>query len=175
MAGPGEIRLEGGELVTYGGMGLLWYTKEKLADCQIKVIFKPTASNDNSGVFIRIPDRPVDAWFGVNKGYEIQIDNNGDDYHRLGCLYSLTLAQNKVSAKVGEWNTMLITLDGPRTVVEVNGVRITDYTEGQPVPPKKLGYEPERGARPLQGYIGLQNHGESQHVHFKEVSVRRLR
>ena len=51
---------------------------------------------------------------------------------------------------------------------------VTDYTEGDPVPTKKEWYEPDRGPRPERGYIGLQNHGDEAHVHFKEVSVRPL-
>jgi hypothetical protein len=31
---------------------------------------------------------------------------------------------------------MEITLDGPHTIVYLNGVKVTDYTEGQPVPPR---------------------------------------
>jgi hypothetical protein len=38
---------------------------------------------------------------------------------------------------------MVITLDGPHTVVEVNGVKVTDYTEGQPVPDRKFDFEPQ--------------------------------
>ncbi len=175
MAGPGELVLQDGELETRGGMGLLWYAQEKLGNCQIRVVFKPTQKEDNSGVFIRIADRPIDPWIGVNKGYEIQIDNTGDEYHRTGCLYSLTQAKKAVDAKVGEWNTFLITLDGPRTIIQLNGWVITDYTEGQPVPAKKVGYEPDRGLRPNLGYFGLQNHGDPARVRFKEVSVRSLR
>ena len=139
------------------------------------VVFKLTAPTDNSGVFIRIPEPPRDAWDGVNRGYEVQIENNGDDWHRTGCLYSLSRAREIMNARVGEWNTMLITLDGPRTRVEVNGRLVTDFHEGDSVPPKKADYEPDRGARPNLGYIGLQNHGDDARVHFKEVSVAPLR
>ena len=69
---------------------------------------------------------------------------------------------------------MEITLDGPRTIVTLNGAMITDYTEGQPVPPKKRPYESDRGPRPLEGYIGLQNHSDKDVVYFKEVAVKRL-
>jgi hypothetical protein len=175
MIGPGELRMENSELVTYGGMGLLWYKPEKFGNCQIRVIFKLSNPTDNSGVFIRIPDRPTDPWYGVHKGYEVQIDNNGDEWHRTGCLYSLTKAQNRVSLSPGEWATMLITLEGNRTRVAVDGQPITDYTEGDPVPAKEIWYEPERGRRPEFGYIGLQNHGDDARVHFKEVSVRKLK
>jgi hypothetical protein len=174
MIGPGELRLEKGELVTYGGMGMLWYSQKKFGNCQIRVVFKLSKPKDNSGVFIRIPERPKEPFDAVNKGYEVQIDNTDNEFHRTGCLYSLTKAQNIVDAKVGDWSTMLITLDGPHTIVEVDDKVVTDYTEGNPVPPKEKWYEPDRGRRPDEGYIGLQNHGEGAKVHFKEVSVRPL-
>ena len=171
MVGPGELKLENGELVTHGGMGMLWYSKEKLGNCEIRVVFKLSHLDDNSGVFVRIPERPQTPWDAVNKGYEIQIDNTENEWHRTGCLYSLTKAHNLVSPQTGEWATMLITLDGKRTRVEVDGRLVTDFTEGDAVPEKKVWYEPDRGLRPEQGYIGLQNHGGEAHVHFKEVSV----
>ncbi len=174
MVGPGELRLEHGELVTYGGMGMLWYSREKFGNCQVRVQFKLTAADDNSGVFIRIPEAPKTPMQAVNQGYEVQIDNTENDYHRTGCLYSLTKARNLVSPKVGEWSTLLITLDGKRTVVEIDGQVVTDFTEGDSVPEKKVWYEPDRGPRPEYGFIGLQNHGREAHVHFREVSVRPL-
>ena len=155
-------------------MGLLWYSPEKFSNCQVRVIFKPTGEKDNSGVFIRIPDAPADPWFAVNHGYEVQLANHGDEWHRTGTLYSFNKAQRIVNAKSGEWNELLITLDGQNTKVHVNGVLVTDFSEGQTVPEKKIWYEPERGPRPVAGYIGLQNHGENEVVHFKEVSVRPL-
>jgi hypothetical protein len=175
MIGPGELKLENGELVTYGGMGMLWYSKEKLGNCEIRVVFKLSLPDDNSGVFIRIPERPQTPWDAVNKGYEIQIDNTGDEWHRTGCLYSLTKAKAIVSPKVGEWSTMLIILDHKRTSVKIDGQLVTDFTEGSAVPEKTIWYEPDRGRRPELGYIGLQNHGGEAHIHFKEVSVRNLR
>lgn len=175
MVGPGVLKWEADELVTYGGMGLLYYEQERLGDCKIRVVFKLTGEHDNSGVFIRMPHLPQDPWDAVNHGYEVQIDNMGDDWHRMGCLYSFTKARNVVNAKVGEWTTLLITLKGNRTIVQVNGTLVTDYTEGQPVPERKLWYEAERGRRARSGYIGLQNHGGDAQVHFKEVSVAPLK
>jgi hypothetical protein len=52
---------------------------------------------------------------------------------------------------------------------------VTDFTEGDPVPLKYQWYEPDRGPRPLGGYIGLQNHADEARVHFKLVAVRSLR
>jgi Domain of Unknown Function (DUF1080) len=70
---------------------------------------------------------------------------------------------------------MEITLDGPHTTVVVNNVKVTEFTEGDPVPPKKLPFEPERGPRPQEGYIGLQNHSENDVVFFKEVALKMLK
>lgn len=153
--GPGEFLVQDGMLVTKGGMGLLRYTPEKVGNAQIRVVFKTTAPDSNSGVFIRIPENPTEPWMPVNKGYEVQIDNSDDDYHCTGVLYSLTKAMARTQKAPGEWNTMLITLDGPHIVVELNGTKITDYTEGQPVPPEHKDYEPDRGRRPDNGLHGL--------------------
>jgi hypothetical protein len=136
--------------------------------------------NDNSGVFIRIPIAPTEPWMPVNYGYEVQIDNkpeksNEDEYHVSGTLYSLTKPLAKAGKPGPEWNTMEITLDGPRTIVTLNDVKVTDYTEGEPVPEKKFDFEPQRGPRPNYGYIGLQNHSNNDIVFFKEVAVRPLR
>jgi len=171
--GPGHFTADSGLLMTHGGMGLLWFTKRKLGNEVIRVVFWPTDSTSNSGVFIRIPEKPTEPWMPVNRGYEVQIDNAEDDYHVSGVLYSLTKARAR-PGRARQWNTLEITLDGPRTIVRLNGELVTDYTEGQAVPPKKQQWEPDRGRRPDLGYIGLQNHSDADTVYFKEVSVRPL-
>jgi len=171
--GPGKFVLEDGMLKTQGGMGLLWFTPRKIGNATIRVVYKTANKAANSGVFIRIPEKPTEPWMPVNRGYEVQIDDSENDSHVTGVLYSLTKAMAR-PGKPGEWNEMEITLDGPRTVVVVNGAKVTDYTEGQPVPPKVQTYEPDRGPRPAEGYIGLQNHSDKDVVWFKEVSIRPL-
>jgi hypothetical protein len=170
--GPGKFLIEDGMLKTEGGMGLLWYTPEKIGNATLRVVYKLSHEKDNSGVFIRIPEKPTEPWMPVNRGYEVQIYNPGDDYHCTGVLYSLTKALARPYKPVGEWNTLEITLDGLHTVVVLNGVKVTDYTEGQPVPPKVKDYEPDHGPRPNLGYFGLQNHGEGAEVYFKEVTIK---
>jgi hypothetical protein len=178
--GPGNMTVENGLIQTHGGMGLLYWTGGKLANCRIRVVYKMRDTNDNSGVFIRIPIEPREEWMPVHYGYEVQIDNHPetsgeDEYHVTGTLYSLTKPLSKPGKPGPDWNTMIITLDGPHTVVELNGEKVTDYTEGQPVPPRKFDFEPQRGRRPDQGYIGLQNHSDNDIVFFKEVSVQSLK
>jgi hypothetical protein len=155
-------------------MGLLWYTQEAFGNVVLRVVYRTEKKTDNAGVFIRIPEKPTEPWMPVNRGYEVQIDDSQDDYHTTGVLYSLTKALAR-PGKTGEWNTLEITLDGPRIAVLVNGTKVTEYTEGQPVPPKRAAYEPDRGPRAVSGYIGLQNHGSGDVVYFKEVAVKPLR
>ncbi len=178
--GPGSMTVENGMLHGNGGMGLLYYTGGKLSNCKIRVVFKMRDFNSNSGVFIRIPMEPREEWMPVNYGYEVQIDNHPetskeDDYHITGAIYSISKPLAKPGKPGPEWNTMEITLDGSRTMVYVNGQKVTDYKEGDPVPDRKFDFEPFRGARPDEGYIGLQNHGEHDVVYFKEVSYKPLR
>ena len=174
--GPGGFTVEHGLLKPYGGMGLLYWAGGPFSDCEIKVEYKMEHENDNSGVFIRIPSEPTEPWMPVNRGYEVQIDNHPelggeDDYHVTGTLYSLTKPLAKPGKPGPEWNTMLIRIEGTRTQVFVNDVKVTDYTEGQPVPPKKLSFEPDRGTRPDKGWIGLQNHSDKDIVYFKSVEL----
>jgi hypothetical protein len=176
--GPGSMSVENGLIRTHGGMGLLYWTAGPVGDSVIRVVYKMRDKNDNSGVFIRIPIEPREEWMPVRYGYEVQIDNvaeSEDEYHLTGTLYSLTKPLSRPGKPGPEWNTMEIRLRGPRTIVVVNGQKVTDYTEGQPVPPKKLWFEPERGRRPDRGWIGLQNHSDHDIVFFKEVAIQSLK
>lgn len=177
--GKGSMSVENGQIRGHGGMGLLYYEGQKFGNCTLRVVYRMEKGNSNAGVFIRIPIEPREEWMPVFYGYEVQIDNHPeaskeDDYHYTGTLYSLTKPLAKPGKPGPQWNTMEITLEGPRTIVYVNGVKVTDYKEGQPVPKRKFDFEPYPGIRPNAGYIGLQNHGEDDVVFFKEVSVKPL-
>src|SRR5512142_1132156 len=68
----------------------LWYTREKIGNATLRVVYKASAKNANSGVFIRIPVAPKSEDDAINKGIEVQIDDSGDAYHCTGDLYSMT-------------------------------------------------------------------------------------
>jgi 3-keto-disaccharide hydrolase len=178
--GPGGMTVEDGLIQGHGGMGLLYWTGGKVGDCVIRVVYRMRDHNSNSGVFIRIPVEPREEWMPVHYGYEVQIDNepetsDEDEFHVTGTLYSLTKPLARPGKPGPEWNTMEITLAGPRTMVVLNGVEVTDYVEGQPVPARKFDFEPQRGPRPEKGWIGLQNHSDKDVVFFKEVAIRPLK
>jgi hypothetical protein len=173
MVGPGRFLVEDGAMKTEGGMGLLYYAGEKFGNAILRVVFKLATERANSGVIIRLPEPPPDPWYAVHNGYEVQIAGDGDDWHATGSLYSLSRVLARPMKPAGEWNTMEIVLDGQTTIVILNGVKVTEFRGDQPVPPRKAWYEPVRGPRPDEGYIGLQNHDERSTVYFREVSVKR--
>ena len=171
--GAGQFTVEDGMLKTDGGMGLLWYTRETFGNTTIRAVFKTTTPHDNSGIYIRFPDQPKDAWYPVHYGYEVQIDAAGDDWHCTGAIYSLSKAASRPQKPTGEWNTMEIELKGQETIVKLNGSQVNDFFGNQAVPERKAWYEPVRGPRAEVGYIGLQNHDGRSTVYFKEVSVKK--
>ncbi len=149
----------------------LWYTRGKIGNATLRVVYKVSDRIANSGVFTRIPIVPKSEDDAINKGIEVQIDESGDDYHCTGVLYSMTKALARPYKPAGEWNTLEITMKGPRTIVKLNGVLVIDYDGKSPVPPKKGQYEPDRGPRPNTGYIAIQHHGGPATVWFKEIAL----
>jgi hypothetical protein len=191
------------------GLGLLVYQKERLGNCQIRVVFKGKDAKSNSGVYVRVADGILDQvkqpgaaferdaagkpsaeslekvkasaerdegpWYAVHHGFEVQIADSADSMHRTGSLYSLAPSSAALKS-AGEWRTMIITLEGGRILVDVDGQRATTFdaaiTERTP---RKQWYEPKREPkRPEAGYLGLQTHDPGDVVWFKEVSVRPL-
>jgi hypothetical protein len=149
----------------------IWYPKEKIGNATIRVVYKVDSERANSGIFIRIPEQPKSEDDAINKGIEVQIDQGDDDWHCTGVLYSMVKAKARPSKPIGEWNTMEIKMQGPRTIVTVNGVVVTDYDGVTPAPEKVKAYEPDRGRRPDSGYIALQHHGGKGVVTFKEITL----
>lgn len=121
-------------------------------------------------------EREEGPWFAVHRGYEVQVAAGSDPLHRTGAIYSLAPSSAVSNKPADEWKTMIITLDGNRVLVDLDGQRLTTFDPASPdVPPRKQWYEPKREPkRPQKGYLGLQNHDPGDVVWFKEVSVRPL-
>ena len=191
------------------GLGLLVYRKERLGNCQLRVVFRTKDPKSNAGVYIRMADgilgqvktpgaalarnaagRPSDEsmekmkvtsereegpWYAVHHGYEVQIADGADPFHRTGSIYSLASSAAPVPKSPGQWRTMIITLDGEKVAVEVDGESASAFDpRASDLPARKQWHEPKREPkRPVEGYIGLQNHDPGDVVWFKEVSVRK--
>ncbi len=149
----------------------LWFTARKIGNATLRIVYKVSSADANSGVFIRIPYEPKSEDDAINRGIEVQIQDTGDDYHCTGVFYSMTKAMARPYKPAGEWNTLEIRMAGPRTIVVLNGAVVTDYDGISPVPPKKGQYEPDRGPRPDEGYIAIQHHGGPATLWFKEIAL----
>ena len=121
-------------------------------------------------------DKEAGPWYAVHHGYEVQIADGGDEFHRTGAIYSYAKAAAAPEKAPGEWRTMLITLKGTQILVDLDGKRVTEFdSTSKDVPPRRQWHEPRREhPRPTKGYFGLQTHDPGDTVWFREVSVRPL-
>lgn len=159
----------------------------RIADGILKQIDQKHASakRDASGglgaeslkIFQDAADADIGPWYAVNHGYEVQICDNPMKFSRTGAVYSLAPSAKLSPKKPDEWKTMLITLNGERIFVDVDGERVTNFDPAsKDIPTERQWYEPRREPkRPTTGYLGLQTHDPGDTVWFQEISVRALK
>lgn len=150
--------------------GDIW-TKERFGDFVLEVEFKTTG---NSGVYFRTDDPKNN----IQTGIECQVENpGGPDKHSVGCLYDLK-APTKNVGKKDDWNKYVITCQGAKITVELNGEKVNeanldDWTEagknpdGTPNKYKKAVKEWKR-----EGHIGFQDHGNN--VAYRNIRIKAL-
>ncbi len=120
----------------------------------------------NSGVFFRVGDL-VEP---VKNGIEIQIlDCFGKEgaltsHDHSGLIGTDKAAAKNMSRAPHEWNRMVITCVGSHVQVELNGQQTIDA---------QLDQTPLKD-RPLEGYIGLQDHGQPNDIKFRNIRIREL-
>ena len=93
----------------------------------IRVVYRTGDTRANSGVFVRIADKPKDPWYAVHHGYEVQISDADDDYHGTGAIYSLSKTKARPVKPAGEWNTMEIMLRGQEIIISLNGGEVNHF------------------------------------------------
>ena len=158
MAGPGEFVVEGEELRTTGGMGLLWYEACEYEDFRLELQWRVEDPAHNSGIFVRFPNPGDDPWVAVHQGYELQICDTGGAKTRTGSVYDIQGSTEVPTRPAGEWNDYSIEVVGQRYTVKINDVVVNEF-------------EGERGER---GHIGLQNHDDGSVVRFRNIRVTQL-
>ncbi|MEV4756478.1 ThuA domain-containing protein [Micromonospora sp. NPDC049559] len=162
-AGPGSFTNSDATLTSVGGMGLFWYSNKQFTSYSLKLDWR-MAGDDNSGVFIGFP-ASSDPNSAVNNGYEIQIDPTDTPDRTTGSVYSFKsadlAARDAALNPAGEWNTYELLVEGERLQIFLNGVKINDFTNTDPV-------------RSLAGYVGIQNHGTGDDVSFRNIRIKEL-
>lgn len=166
---PGLWRVEAGEIVGVSP-GLKYNdflrTKKHYRNFVLRVKFKMTdpTGKANSGVQFRSKPMP-DSHEVI--GYQADM---GQQY--WGCLYDESrrkkvlvqaAPESLAGLNKGGWNEYVITADGKRIILELNGRKAVDYTETEP------GIEDS-------GFIALQLHGGPPlEMRFKDLVVRELK
>jgi sugar phosphate isomerase/epimerase len=164
--GPGYFQLDAktGILKSEGGMGLFWYSAKKYADFVLELEYKCSRKNTNSGIFLRVPEMPVNNDY-IYHSFEIQIDDASKDKHTTGSAYDAEAPTQNAAKPTGEWNFYRITFQGDRIQVELNGVKVLDWKA-----------EPRGKIRDFarEGYLGLQNHDSRSPVYFRNIFIKEL-
>ncbi|MEW5542769.1 ThuA domain-containing protein [Streptomyces cyaneofuscatus] len=163
-AGPGSFTNANATLTSQGGLGLYWYQAKEYTSYSLKLDWRQSG-DDNSGVFVGFPASD-DPWSAVNNGYEIQVDATDTPDRTTGAVYGFKsadlAARDAALNPPGEWNTYEIRVEGERLQLFLNGRKINDFTNTDPV-------------RSLQqGHIGLQNHGDGDDVSFRNIRIKEL-
>ncbi len=119
----------------------------------------------NSGIYFRVADRNDP----VEQGIEAQVLDSSAKKdplgpHDHGGIVRTVGPSKNMSRPPHEWNRMVITCVGSHLQVELNGEQIVDT---------RLDEGPMKD-RPLEGYIGLQDHGEPNNLKFRNIRIREL-
>ena len=147
-------------------------TEEKFGDFILELEYKYPPKG-NSGVFFRIGD-PKNP---VKTGIECQIlDSTGKPdekmgHHDHGGIIRTLGPRANLSKKPGEWNHMVINCQGHHLRVALNGIEIINHWMDSISRDKKL---TGVGDRPLNGHIGLQDHGTPNNIYFRNLRIKTL-
>lgn len=120
----------------------------------------------NSGVYFRVGDRNDP----VNKGIEAQILDSSKKKGALtshdhgGIVGTKSAASKNMSQPPNVWNRMVVTCIGFHCEVELNGEKIVQC---------HLNETPMKD-RPLEGYIGFQDHGQPNNIKFRNIRIREI-
>ncbi|MFJ4466272.1 OmpL47-type beta-barrel domain-containing protein [Streptomyces sp. NPDC089424] len=190
--GGGSFALNADGTMTSGttraGLGMLWFPQRKYGDFSLKLQWRddaPGTGNANSGVFVRFPyvhDHPEETrpeWVAIKYGHEVQVfDSPTGDMYKTGSLYGFDrvgLAGAGVTQK-GTWNDYEIRVVDQHYSVYRNGKLINEFDNigGQDFSPPRSDDPGTDGRRFASGYIGLQVHGTTDVVSYRDIRIKEL-
>lgn len=166
----GAWRFEKGVLAVEGENAGWLATNRQYNNFALSLEFRVAPGGDG-GVFIRAPLEGDPAYTGL----KIQITDDYaerqsplESWQYTGSIYGIQAPSDRVSAKAGQWQTLVIVAQGPRVRVGLNGTKIVDadltnYSHIAPTHP---------GLARTDGYIGLQSRGSR--IEFRQIRIREL-
>jgi hypothetical protein len=147
------------------GFGFLRYDRRQFADFVFHVEFR-MAPRCNSGIGIRtgvFDPKKSRATRPSFAAYEIQLSDDAGkppSKHSTGSLYRYVAPRVNPIRPAGEWNALDIECVGPRIRIAMNGQELTDVDQTAVA---------EIKAKPLKGYVCLQNHGGT--IAFRNLRI----
>jgi Domain of Unknown Function (DUF1080) len=170
--GPKDsARVEDGTLIAQSGT---LFTSQEYSDFQLYLEFLlPPAGNN--GLAIRYPGNGDGAYDGM---CELQVlDTEDPKYAEIdprqahGSAYGMVAAHRGYLRPVGEWNSQMVTVQGSKIRVELNGTPILDCDLDQVT--EFMSDSPHQGLKRQSGHIGLCGHGDP--VRFRQLRVKPIR
>ncbi|WP_078957927.1 OmpL47-type beta-barrel domain-containing protein [Streptomyces glaucescens] len=170
------------------GLGMLWFPQRKYGDFSLRLQWRddaPGTGNANSGVLVRFPwvhdhpEEPRPEWVAIKFGHEVQVlDRPDGDLYKTGSVYGFDrvgLAGAGVTQK-GTWNDYEIRVVDQHYSVYRNGVLINEFDNlgGQEFTPPRADDPGTDGRRYASGHIGLQVHGTSDVISYRDIRIREL-
>jgi Domain of Unknown Function (DUF1080) len=176
---PSKVPIEDGCINPHGSGGYMMIHQRTWANFVLSLDFR-ISKGCNSGVFIRT--YPLNPRPGKDVGFngiEVAIDDTKTaDFHDTGAIYDLVKPSKNAMKPVGQWNHMVITCDGPKLLIEVNGEVVTrmDLNQWTAANRRPDGSEHKFDIaykdHPRYGYIGLQDHGSP--CWYKNIKIKPL-
>jgi len=176
---PSKVPVEDGSINPHSCGGYMMIHREPWSNFVLAFDFK-ISKGCNSGVFVRtypLTPRPgKDVGFN---GIEIAIDDTTSaGYHDTGAIYDLVKPSTNAMKPVGQWNHIVITGDGPKLSVELNGELVTRMNLDEWKAPNRRPdgtehkFDVAYKDHPRFGYIGLQDHGSP--CWYKNIKIKPL-
>jgi hypothetical protein len=122
-------------------------------------------------------------WLSVYCGHEIQVNESlqipGSDPIKTGSAYgfaNLNAKQSRTNERQtrGVWHTMEIRMVGQQYTVLVDGNVINQFDNGVPRLASRNGDPPTPARQFPEGYFGLQTHGGTDRIFYREIRVKDL-
>jgi hypothetical protein len=120
-------------------------------------------------------------WLSVYCGHEIQINEalqiQGSDSVKTGSMYGFAninakQARNNERQTRGVWHTMEVRMVGQQYTVLVDGNVINQFDNGVPRVASRVGDPPTPARQFPEGYFGLQTHGGTDRIFYREIRVK---
>lgn len=167
----GTFQVVDGEIVVHGPRSHLFYVGPVHGadfinfQWKCEVLMKP---HSNSGMYFHT-EYQNEGW--PAKGYEVQLNNTHTDPKKTGGLYAVADVMHESPADDDQWFTQVVTVDGNRIIVRVNGQVTADYVE-----PDNVERSADMAGRRLShGTIAVQGHDPNSEVHIRKIMIKPTR